>query len=45
MRAVDAGQPLDVIVGSYRAELAAFMIKREKYLLYGDGVCAPAAAH
>jgi uncharacterized protein YbbC (DUF1343 family)/CubicO group peptidase (beta-lactamase class C family) len=39
MRAIDAGEPLDVIVGLYRSELAAFMIKREKYLLYGDGTC------
>jgi uncharacterized protein YbbC (DUF1343 family) len=39
MRAIDAGEPLDVIVGLYRSELAAFMTKRDKYLLYGDGVC------
>jgi uncharacterized protein YbbC (DUF1343 family) len=41
-RAVDAGLPLDAIVGTYAAELAAFIAKREKYLLYGTGDCTRA---
>jgi uncharacterized protein YbbC (DUF1343 family) len=45
MRAIEAGLPLDAVVGTYAAELAAFAAKREKYLLYGTGDClAPAAA-
>ena len=40
MSAIDAGLPLAAIVETYRAELAAFMTKREKYLLYGTGECA-----
>ncbi len=43
MGAIDAGVPLASIVQTYQAELAAFMTKREKYLLYGSGECAPAA--
>jgi uncharacterized protein YbbC (DUF1343 family)/CubicO group peptidase (beta-lactamase class C family) len=43
MRAIDAGLPLDAIVGTYGAELAAFAAKREKYLLYDAGDCAPSA--
>jgi uncharacterized protein YbbC (DUF1343 family) len=39
MTAIDAGLPLAAIVETYRAELAAFMTKREKYLLYGAGPC------
>ncbi len=42
MAAIDAGLPLAAIVDTYRAELAAFITKREKYLLYGTGECAPA---
>jgi uncharacterized protein YbbC (DUF1343 family) len=42
MTAIDAGLPLAAIVETYRAELAAFITKREKYLLYGTGECAPA---
>jgi uncharacterized protein YbbC (DUF1343 family) len=40
MSAIDAGLPLAAVVETYRAELAAFMTKREKYLLYGTGECA-----
>jgi uncharacterized protein YbbC (DUF1343 family) len=40
--AIDAGLPLAAIVQTYQAELALFMTKREKYLLYGTGECAPA---
>ena len=43
LRAIDAGLPLDAIVATYRAELAAFMTKREKYLLYGSRDCAPSS--
>jgi uncharacterized protein YbbC (DUF1343 family)/CubicO group peptidase (beta-lactamase class C family) len=43
MRAIDAGLPLASIVDVYRPELAAFVAKREKYLLYGSGDCAPVA--
>jgi uncharacterized protein YbbC (DUF1343 family) len=42
MSAIDAGLPLASIVETYRVELAAFMTKREKYLLYGTEECAPA---
>jgi uncharacterized protein YbbC (DUF1343 family) len=43
LSAIDAGLPLAAIVQTYQAELAAFMTKREKYLLYGSGEeCAPA---
>jgi uncharacterized protein YbbC (DUF1343 family) len=40
MSAIDAGLPLAAIVDTYRVELAAFMTKREKYLLYGTEECA-----
>ncbi len=40
IRAIDAGLPLDAIVETYRPELALFIAKREKYLLYGIGDCA-----
>jgi uncharacterized protein YbbC (DUF1343 family) len=40
MNAIDAGLPLASIVDTYRGELAAFMNKREKYLLYGAQECA-----
>jgi uncharacterized protein YbbC (DUF1343 family) len=43
VRAIDAGLPLAAIADTYRAEQAAFAIKREKYLLYVDGPCARAA--
>jgi uncharacterized protein YbbC (DUF1343 family) len=43
MRAIDSGLPVASIVDSYRLELAAFASKREKYLLYGSGACAPSA--
>jgi uncharacterized protein YbbC (DUF1343 family) len=39
LTAIDAGVPLASVVQTYRAELAAFMTKREKYLLYGTGEC------
>jgi uncharacterized protein YbbC (DUF1343 family) len=42
MSAIDAGLPLASIVDTYRAELSAFVTKREKYLLYGAGECAAA---
>jgi uncharacterized protein YbbC (DUF1343 family) len=41
LRAIDAGLPIAGIVDTYRLELAAFMTKREKYLLYGTRSCAP----
>jgi uncharacterized protein YbbC (DUF1343 family) len=41
MGAIDAGLPVSSIVDTFRAELAAFLEKREKYLLYGT--CRPAA--
>ncbi|MDP9152185.1 MAG: DUF1343 domain-containing protein [Myxococcota bacterium] len=44
MSAIDAGLPLAAIVETYRGELLAFMAKREKYLLYGSGDCAPTAS-
>ncbi len=43
MRAIDAGLPLASIAETYRAELAAFMAKREKYLLYASTDCVPVA--
>jgi uncharacterized protein YbbC (DUF1343 family) len=43
MRAIEAGLPIESIVETYRAELAAFVAKREKYLLYAAGRCASAA--
>jgi uncharacterized protein YbbC (DUF1343 family) len=43
VKAVDAGLPLAAIVDTYKAGLAAFVNRREKYLLYGDRECAPAA--
>jgi uncharacterized protein YbbC (DUF1343 family) len=39
MNAIDAGLSLASIVDTYQVELAAFMTKREKYLLYGAGDC------
>jgi uncharacterized protein YbbC (DUF1343 family) len=44
MRALTAGLPLDAIVATYRDELAAFMTKRQKYLLYGSHDCTPPTA-
>jgi uncharacterized protein YbbC (DUF1343 family) len=41
MKALDSGAPLDAVVDTYRAELAAFMTKRDKYLLYGTVACPP----
>ena len=41
IKAIDDGLPLAAIVDTYRAELAAFVNKREKYLLYDEGGCAP----
>jgi len=41
MKALDSGLPLDAAVGTYRAELAAFITKREKYLLYGEACASP----
>jgi uncharacterized protein YbbC (DUF1343 family) len=41
MTALDAGLPLASIVETYRDELASFVKKREKYLLYGTGECSP----
>jgi uncharacterized protein YbbC (DUF1343 family) len=42
MRALEAGLPLDEVMATYAAELAAFVAKREKYLLYGTGDCGAA---
>lgn len=42
MSAIDAGLPVASIVDTYRTELAAFVAKREKYLLYGTEKCTPA---
>jgi uncharacterized protein YbbC (DUF1343 family) len=39
MRAIAADLSLDAIVATYRDELAAFMTKRQKYLLYGSRDC------
>ena len=38
--AIDQGMTLDAIVATYQADLAAFIAKREKYLLYASGDCA-----
>jgi uncharacterized protein YbbC (DUF1343 family) len=43
VKAIDAGLPLASIVDTYRAKLAAFASKREKYLLYTDRGCAEAS--
>ncbi|MDP9001127.1 MAG: DUF1343 domain-containing protein [Myxococcota bacterium] len=43
MSAIGAGLSLASIVMTYRAELAAFAVKRQKYLLYGTGECPPVA--
>ena len=42
VKAIDAGLPLASIVDLYRAQLAAFASKREKYLLYTDRGCVSA---
>ena len=42
-RAIDQGMALDVIVATYQTDLAAFIAKREKYLLYAPGDCAGSA--
>jgi len=39
VKAIDAGRSLAAIAETYRAEQAAFAVKRQKYLLYGDGPC------
>jgi uncharacterized protein YbbC (DUF1343 family) len=41
VNAIDAGLPIDAVVDTYRVELAAFMTKREKYLLYASVPCPP----
>ncbi len=41
LAALRAGRPLDEIVRSYQPGLEAFLRKRQKYLLYGEGACAP----
>jgi uncharacterized protein YbbC (DUF1343 family) len=41
MKAIDRGLPVATIVETYRSELTAFATKREKYLLYSAGACAP----
>lgn len=43
VKAIDAGLPLASIVDTYRAQLAAFATKREKYLLYTERGCPSAA--
>jgi uncharacterized protein YbbC (DUF1343 family) len=43
MAALGAGLPLPSIVDTYQDELASFMKKREKYLLYSTGECPPPA--
>lgn len=43
VRAIDAGEPLAAIMDTFRAPLAAFAAKREKYLLYSERGC-PAIA-
>jgi uncharacterized protein YbbC (DUF1343 family) len=43
VKAIDAGLPLASIVDTYRDQLAAFVSKREKYLLYSDRGCASVA--
>jgi uncharacterized protein YbbC (DUF1343 family) len=40
MRAIDRGLPLDAIVATFQTELAAFVAKRAKYLLYASGDCS-----
>jgi uncharacterized protein YbbC (DUF1343 family) len=42
MRAIDAALPLAEIERSYTGEVATFLAKREKYLLYGPSTCSPA---
>jgi uncharacterized protein YbbC (DUF1343 family) len=42
MRAIDGALPLASIVETYRVELAAFVAKRDKYLLYAAGACPSA---
>jgi uncharacterized protein YbbC (DUF1343 family)/CubicO group peptidase (beta-lactamase class C family) len=42
VRAIDAGLPLTAIVDTYRANLAEFVSRREKYLLYDEHACTPA---
>jgi|HubBroStandDraft_1064217.scaffolds.fasta_scaffold03489_4 uncharacterized protein YbbC (DUF1343 family) len=42
IQAIDAGLPLAAIVDTYRTELASFVNKREKYLLYDERGCTPA---
>ncbi len=39
MNAIDAGMSLDAIVETYKLELASFLAKRDKYLLYGSAAC------
>jgi uncharacterized protein YbbC (DUF1343 family) len=39
LKAIEEGLPLSSIAETFRAELAAFAAKREKYLLYGDIEC------
>lgn len=41
LAALRAGRPVDEIMRSYSAGLDAFMRKRQKYLLYPEGVCPP----
>jgi uncharacterized protein YbbC (DUF1343 family) len=41
MKAIDSGLPLASIVDTYRGQLESFAAKREKYLLYAQGPCAP----
>jgi len=45
LRALDQGLPLDAVVATYQSELAAFVAKREKYLLYASGDCSIAAGY
>jgi uncharacterized protein YbbC (DUF1343 family)/CubicO group peptidase (beta-lactamase class C family) len=40
MKAIDGGLSLESIVDTYRLELEAFAVKREKYLLYSARACA-----
>jgi uncharacterized protein YbbC (DUF1343 family)/CubicO group peptidase (beta-lactamase class C family) len=44
MAAIDAGKPLVAIEDTFKAELAAFRSKRDKYLLYDSAVCNEVAA-
>jgi hypothetical protein len=39
LQALDRGLSLDAVVATYQTELAAFIAKREKYLLYASGDC------